>query len=346
MEKHTKYSNNIQSLLGSLPESDVRILFFYGQEMDKPKVIGGSLKLMVTDDNEQWYIMEGVQSSKLTPYIYAFPESYMRYYVTAVTRPGKSKPGINVQVKRRASDGDVQHGDHLDLGFMFSRRQNATILRFHKTMYVDHNNTMEFARYVKDCNFTFERASLDSYQSFCKTKCERVDGTETIQQLDNKDGATDFQESELRFLYDFCKIVKLGKQKPKPKTSAIGGATNMTFFTDDFKTFINDAFVNPIMDRFMYGVAADIYPENVTITFIWDENNTFAPHANEFIVMLHDFNHHRNEFYIDASIVFNAYFAKQIMRNENKTMEQLPAMYQMAVSQLEQMKLMCVSAYA
>lgn len=393
-QNHKKFVMNFDMFMKGLPSSRVKVMFFYAQGDDNtPRLIDEEFGLFIVN-GKKWFVMNGIQSSQRpggARYAYLYQESVIRYLVTIEHDvPGYyphseaasvKKRGIPITSGNRDDRGDVNHGDHLDIGFFFSPKQDATILKFHKTEYL-HNNSFNFDRFMKECNFTFSSTNrkIDSFENFKFKHCEDVKGLELQTTL----GSTDvgLADDELLALYEVCKLVYDNKNGGKPTKSYYmyknrrylihngkrggkyilksdgskvyiqqygrnqhHGGNDITFLSETFKSFINEMLVLPVMKKFMYNPPPSTYPENIIVTLLWDEHNTLSANANEYFTLIYDFNHFRNVFRVKSSIAFNACYADGYIKR-NKSDVGLEPIYKADLRTFEMIRTECLQQAA
>jgi hypothetical protein len=323
---------NLTSFRDSLPETGIKFLFFYASDMTKPKVKDTFRTWNTT--NQTHYVLKGV-----TPNItYVFRESVIKYTVSSMIRSLKPYEH-NVVIDSRTTQGDVNHGDHLDFAII-RKRDGSILVKSHFTFYHDYADNFNFTRSSKECNFILnEPKTTKALDEFVRqTYCEDISGpTQITMELM-------YSDSNVRDIVHRLTNVLLGRTlsgggKPKRKyvlhkrkrylvkrglngrkyiATPAGhvylqkggtGYKGITFFNDRFITFLTEWILQPV---------ANLRSDLSTIQVIFDEENDVCQDGNTTIVIFYDFiEYTRNVFSVDAKMAIVACYAEEQISKGN-----------------------------
>lgn len=314
---------NLAGFIQSLPQSNVKFLFFLARNLAQPMVCD-SLRSVDVRGN-RFYLAPGITDE----YCYAYSKGFIQYVVTPVVTvappspPSGSRPrAFNVTIN---SSGPAplpsvlpprilaEHGRHLDFGIL-RNRMSGIVIKSHVTNYTELFDGTGFTRSMNECNFRFSNASLllGTRDEFGGCLCETAPVRTTL-----ADVYDDAHSDMLRLLCS--KVAGIGfsgggwkrargKQNNRPNMHR-GGAIPSPFLTPGFVDFVSRRLLQRI---------ATIRPDLETVRVLYDDADEMAVGSSANIVVWYDFEHNLSSmFQIDAVTAFEAYAATAPPSNTN-----------------------------
>jgi len=318
---YTKCKTNMASWLNLLPKTNVKFLFFFAGNLDKPKVL--DVVRMWECNQKPLFVVPGFQDN----YIYLYEESVLKYVVN-VKEIFRTKPVTIYNATISGDNGDTNLGNHMDFTII-RLRTGQVVAKTHYTQYRDLGG-FTFDRVADDvCNFTLDPKTIGTSR-FVKTKCEKVDGTHNGSCLTNV-----YDDWRYDVVHDLCKIVvggttlTGGRQRVLYKgkihdamygirggkyivrgggkiylkdLKQLGGAyKGVSFLSESFMTFLSETIFNRLQE---------LRPDLVSIQVFYDEMCELHRQGNRYIVLIYDFEGNtRNVFYIETQVALIACFA-------------------------------------
>jgi hypothetical protein len=314
---------NAKAFYNEMPDTDIKFLFFFANDLSQPKIRSVFRRWNVEGDT--FYVIEGLQSGRNAFYMYIYKESIMKYFVRV--RPLLTSSIDDAAILASSDKGDVNHGDHVTAGIRRQRTPGQALFSTHSTKYVDDVGDFNFSRHIAECNVLLTASTKDhDVTTFGAQRCEmRVPESRdtmgyiydsshvhALHQLSQAaqgvhTGGGNRNEPKRRYHVHKGKryLVRRGKdcrfidcrrkQSGSTKKRVIiqrGGAYNgVTFMSDAFIAFLVEHVVKQVQVAMPYLEAACI---------IYDELDDLCEGASEHIVMVYEFAHWRNVFYLKA----------------------------------------------
>ncbi len=314
-----EFINNVKALYSGLPNTDIKFLFFYANDLSQPKV--RSVFKRWTVGRETFYVIEGLQSGPNAFYMYVYKESIMKYFVSIRPTVGSSSPIIeDAVVLASGDDGKVNHGDHVTVGILRQRTSGQALFATHSTKYIDDAGDFNFRREIAECNVLLSASSKDyDVATFAAQRCGRIpESRDTMDYIyDTAHVHALYQISQAahgihtgggksnepkrryhvhkgkRYLVrrgKNCRFIDCGRYR-KVVIQRGGSYHGVTFMSDAFIAFLVEHVVKRVQSAMPYLEAACI---------IYDELEDICEGASEHIVMVYEFAHWRNVFYLKA----------------------------------------------
>jgi hypothetical protein len=323
---------NLEDFRNNAPETSIKFLFFYSTDLARPKI---------KDVFRKWndhYLLPGVTVNN----VYVYRESSIKYLVSAAVSTGRTNE-YNVTIQQRNNtNGDVNHGDHVDFGIR-RQRDGSVLVLSHKTHYWDTTGNFEFDRRVRSCDFKIRNTTdIGTLAHFSRnTDCTEMSGVVTGQ-VHNM-----YSVQDVSTVYGLCKIMTegyvatLGGSLPKPKRymyhnskrcllrSRGGQHFVRTHKKDVFLqkggagykgiTFVCDAFISFLSERFFKPLYAVRGTDLISAQLIYDELNELSQNGNRHFVLLYDFERGtRNIFYINFVLASVSCYATDLLKKSNE----------------------------
>lgn len=323
--QYSMYHGNLMNWYNNvLTHTKIKFLFFNALNLNQP-MIRDELRYC---SSQKSYVAESCQKNGF----YVYRESVIKYLVTNVQRVSPSAAVSTATITGHSSQSDVNHGDHLTFILLRKRSpKDSVVVKAHKTTYEDLSGSFVFSRYNDECNFTFDKVSCFPIQSIqCESSKGLLKGITLAQEIQEKEdqkmiekllnvmsgtditsgGAKGKRNNEkVRYknrYYVLRKGVRRGqyiqmKGGNKVYLQSGGSYKDITFMSDTFLSFLSNTLFTKVRD-----LRADLY----SITIIYDELNECKVGGHEHIVILYDFEHDRNIFYLDTALVLKACYAE------------------------------------
>lgn len=303
---------NLTNAISSLPQKDIKFLFFLANDMSVPKVRTRFKRFKI--DKTTWYIVNGFS----TNCCYIYKESVLKY-ITSPLKPSKPPDIHQARILQARRDGDTNHGDHITYCINRLRSMPHSLVLSHFTEYID-DGKFNFTKVQRDYNFLLNPSYFTSYTKFLSdtpftTKSGDLPGLRIDQVYDD--------QTTCKVIHTLCDVVLnatplRGGAKRKPRTQRGGTNTlykKVLFDTNEFIEFIT---------KTLFQRVADINDNLETIQVMYDENNDLNERGNENILIVYDFiDMYRNMFYIPAKVAMMACFAeREIKKNNVRIVEQ------------------------
>jgi hypothetical protein len=312
---------NLATFLNNAPETSIKFLFFYSSDLNHPKI---------KDVFRKWdgrFVLPGLTTNN----VYVYQESALKYVVSAACPTGKTNEYDVSILRMDPSNGDVNHGDHVDFG-IYRQRDGSVLVLTHKTEYLDVTGNFDFHRSQQSCNFSLsDAADVGSLADFaknrgCMTKSGGVTGT-----INNV-----YDADAIETVHDLCDIATASRAMPggsRAKRYTYHGGRRRLLRQRDGKhfvrtkrgdvfmqkgggnaykgvTFVSDRFISFVTERFLRPLYALRGDDLISAQLVYDELNEVSPNGNRYFVLMYDFERGtRNVFYVDFVLASVACYA-------------------------------------
>ena len=161
-DEKTQHVQRLTSFIKYLVPSDIKFVFFYAENMDKPHVVTTFGK------HQDWYITPGKDAN----YCYAYMKSNLAYMVTHMRLKQKGTIALYTAKLTRLVPGtprkDIAYlGNHIDFS-VHNEQSSGIYFKTHWTEYLSRDNAKTFERRADEvCNFK----APPSKNAFGKTQC-------------------------------------------------------------------------------------------------------------------------------------------------------------------------------
>jgi hypothetical protein len=334
MQNYADNRKNLKAFYASLPETQIKFLYFSATDMSQPyiKYIFRKFKL----NKEYAYIRQGNTDN----YYYVYKTSSLRYIVTAPrTLSYKATP---VAIQKIDKHGDVYHGEHITFGIVYDSNADSTVIISHRTKYDLISPNFSFKRDTdKTCNFYLPAKNDAFYSTLLNATCYAKDTPNNAYVPVVKRGKTITMGQMFTGTSDLDIIHRLSRallEPPKtggmrPEYTRINGVKhkitkgprggkyivvkgkkhylqkggsiaykNVTFLSDTFVEFIRTYILVPLKN---------IHQDDlVSVQLFFDEENELDADSNSTITFQYDFlTRPSSLFYVETPMLLAACYA-------------------------------------
>ena len=311
--------NNLKSFYENQTNTEIKFMFFLASDLSKPKI--KDVFKRWTIGKNTYFLIKGLQTGRNAWYVHIYEESRLKYFVK-ITKP-YSNSLYDVKIIHTKADSDVNHGDHVTFGITRQKLPSNALVLTHWTEYIDDSGDFNFRREASQCNFIVNEKNihslLDDPSSFKNKRCERTPGTME----------SNYTSNQLQLLYNLSRIATgiqagggcVAKEKRKYHTCKgkrylIRKGMNCRYINRGYNkiivqkggeyngvTFMSDVFIKFMVEHLIKKVQKT-KPFLEAVQIIYDEFNELGDDANDYIVIVYEFEQSRTVFYLKAQDAF------------------------------------------